>query len=160
MVNIDDFIKRLEKMLNYYNLSASAFADRIDVQRSSISHLLSGRNKPSLDFVLKVVEEFPEVDLYWILNGKGNFPKEDEKKIEVNKNVPTPTQENFESKFLSNETNDLFSDMDNPSKNRVFENFSDQESNTQNFEPKKNNSEIDRIVVFYKNGTFKNYTPE
>ena len=79
MVNIDDFIKRLQIILDYYGLSASAFADRIDVQRSSISHLLSGRNKPSLDFILKVIEIFPEVDLYWILNGKGNFPKSEKK---------------------------------------------------------------------------------
>ena len=75
MVNIDDFIKRLEIILDYYNLSASAFADKISVQRSSLSHLLSGRNKPSLDFIIKVIEVFPEVDLYWILNGKGTFPK-------------------------------------------------------------------------------------
>ena len=45
MVNIDDFIKRLEIILDYYNLSASAFADKINVQRSSLSHLLSGRKQ-------------------------------------------------------------------------------------------------------------------
>ena len=44
------------------------------MQRFSISHILSGRNKPSLDFVLKIIKEFPEVELYWLLNGKGNFP--------------------------------------------------------------------------------------
>ena len=69
MINIDDFIKRLEIILDYYGLSASGFADKINVQRSSLSHLLSGRNKPSLDFILKIVAIFPEVDLYWILNG-------------------------------------------------------------------------------------------
>lgn len=74
MVNTDDFISRLEQILGFYDLSASAFADRIKVQRSSISHLLTGRNKPSLEFVLKVVKTFPEVNLYWLLNGKGSFP--------------------------------------------------------------------------------------
>ena len=74
VVNSDDFIKRLEKILRYYDLSASVFADKIKVQRSSISHLLSGRNKPSLEFVLKVIKTFPEVNLYWLLNGKGAFP--------------------------------------------------------------------------------------
>jgi len=74
MVNTDDFIKRLEKIMDFYGLSASAFADKISVQRSSISHLLTGRNKPSLEFVLKVVKTFPEVNLYWLLNGKGSFP--------------------------------------------------------------------------------------
>ncbi|MBT8183457.1 MAG: helix-turn-helix domain-containing protein [Eudoraea sp.] len=75
MVNTDEFVRRLERILNYYGLSAAAFADKIQVQRSSISHLLTGRNKPSLEFVLKVVKTFPEVNLYWLLNGKGNFPQ-------------------------------------------------------------------------------------
>ncbi|MCK5440837.1 MAG: helix-turn-helix transcriptional regulator [Maribacter sp.] len=74
MVNADDFVVRLEKILRHYDLSASAFADKIKVQRSSISHLLSGRNKPSLEFVLKIIKSFPEVNLYWLLNGKGSFP--------------------------------------------------------------------------------------
>lgn len=74
MVNSSEFIVRLEKILQYYEFSAAAFADKIGVQRSSISHLLSGRNKPSLEFVLKVVQSFPEVNLYWLLKGKGSFP--------------------------------------------------------------------------------------
>ena len=74
MVNTEAFIKRLQRVLAYYDLSASAFADSIKVQRSSISHLLSGRNKPSLEFVMRVVRTYPEVNLYWLLNGKGEFP--------------------------------------------------------------------------------------
>lgn len=74
MVNSEEFVKRLERILKYYGLSASGFADSIGVQRSSISHLLTGRNKPSLEFVLKVVKTYPEVNLYWLLNGKGTFP--------------------------------------------------------------------------------------
>ncbi|WP_091867752.1 helix-turn-helix domain-containing protein [Pricia antarctica] len=85
MVNSSDFIERLGHLLQYYNLNASAFADKIQVQRSSISHLLSGRNKPSLEFVLKVVKNFPEVNLYWLLNGKGTFPSETSEKVS-----PTP----------------------------------------------------------------------
>ncbi len=76
MINSKYFTERLQKIINYYGLSASSFADKIGVQRSSISHILSGRNKPSLDFVMKILSSFPEVDLYWLLNGKGNFPNE------------------------------------------------------------------------------------
>src|SRR5688572_3978558 len=75
MINSEDFIKRLEILLEYYSVSASAFADKIGVQRSALSHLLSGRNKPSLDFVMKIIENYPDVDLYWLLNGMGSFPK-------------------------------------------------------------------------------------
>lgn len=78
MVNSDDFSKRLQLILDYYDISAATFADVIQVGRSSISHIISGRNKPSLDFVLKIVQNYPEVELYWLLNGKGSFPKSEE----------------------------------------------------------------------------------
>ncbi|WP_310557500.1 helix-turn-helix transcriptional regulator [Flavobacterium sp.] len=153
MVNIDDFIKRLEIILDYYGLSASAFADKVGVQRSSLSHLLSGRNKPSLDLILKIIQNFPDVDLYWILNGKGNFPK-----TEINNQSTTPfiQIENDELKYKK-EPN-LFSEPD-IKKNPVFENIKNNFSNTGNIPHYKNESEIDQIVIFYKNGTFKNYNP-
>ena len=153
MVNIDDFIKRLEIILDYYNLSASAFADKINVQRSSLSHLLSGRNKPSLDFIIKVIEVFPEVDLYWILNGKGNFPKSENVAptvLETEKKTPSqPIVENTNSEL------DLFSTVEK----RITSTLS--ESNPVESIKTENNSqeEIERIVVFFKNGTFKNYKP-
>ncbi len=76
MVNTEDFVGRLEKIMDFYKVSASAFADKIGVQRSSVSHVLTGRNKPSLEFVMKVVRSYPEVNLYWLLNGKGDFPQQ------------------------------------------------------------------------------------
>lgn len=146
MVNIENFIKRLEIILDYYSLTASSFADKIGVQRSSMSHLLSGRNKPSLDFILKLSEEFPEVTLEWILNGKGTFPKDDF--------IPTPIPTPIEKKIESLVNEDLFSTIT--------------EEKTASIEPQKINPitddskiinhEIERIVIFFKNGTFKNYT--
>lgn len=162
MVNLDDFIKRLETIFEYYGLSASGFADKIGVQRSSLSHLLSGRNKPSLDFIMKIAEVFPEVDLYWILNGKGNFPKSDsiEKEILISESTPSLFSENKTEEVKSDNQPDLFSTEPAIEKNRVNETSEENFSNTRNFETLKNHSDIDRIVVFYKNGTFKNYLPE
>lgn len=130
MVNIEDFSKRLQEVLDYYGLSASSFADRIGVQRSSISHILSGRNKPSLDFVLKVLQAFPEVELYWLLNGKGAFPSEKHK---------APKEINPEA------LPDLFSDSG--------EKLSASESSNS----KAGNAALERIVFFYKDGTFREY---
>ena len=91
MINSPDFTKRLQKVIHFYGLSASSFAEKIGVQRSSISHILSGRNKPSLEFVMKILSSFPEVDLYWLLNGKGNFPKQ-EVKTEKEPEFPQPAK--------------------------------------------------------------------
>lgn len=70
-----DFVKKLENILSFYQLTASAFADKIGFQRSSMSHLLAGRNKPSLDFVMKISTTFSEVDINWFLFDIGTFPK-------------------------------------------------------------------------------------
>ena len=153
MVNIDDFIKRLEIILDYYNLSASACADKINVQRSSLSHLLSGRNKPSLDFIIKVIEVFPEVDLYWILNGKGNFPKSEN----TSNHFEEVKSASIETPFIQTEleSTDLFSAT--ASKNFEKE---IQPTEINHHTPTANTSgTIERIVIFYKDGTFKNYMP-
>lgn len=147
MVNSEDFIKRLEFILDYYSLSASGFADKIGVQRSSLSHLLSGRNKPSLDFILKILEFFPEIDLYWILNGQGNFLK-----MKNEKNAPSPTP-NFEEKILEK----TFSTA------KSFEKNTTQEAEKIISQEKKlletNPNSIEKIVILYANGKFKEYNP-
>ena len=116
MVNSDKFATRLQKIIDFYDESASSFAEKIGVQRSSISHILSGRNKPSLDFVMKILHSYPDVELYWLLNGKGTFPN----------NVDT-----FNKETSSKETEAL--------------------SNTSN--------DIEKIVIFFNDGTFKSYIP-
>ncbi|MFV5703426.1 helix-turn-helix domain-containing protein [Flavobacterium sp. XS2P12] len=158
MVNIEDFIKRLEIILDYYSLNASSFADKIGVQRSSLSHLLSGRNKPSLDFILKILEVFPDVDLYWILNGKGNFPKNleqfetKENNIDqvVKQNIPTP----LKTEIIPE---NLFSEIKIP--NPIPE-LETKKIENQNSAKESYSGAIDKIVIFYKNGTFKSYVPD
>ncbi|KAF2337148.1 helix-turn-helix domain-containing protein [Flavobacterium daemonense] len=158
MVNIDDFVKRLEIILEYYGINASSFADKIGVQRSSMSHLLSGRNKPSLDFVMKILEVFPDVDIYWLLNGKGSFPKNSDEIVppksssisEIDQNpAPTLFNENFAGA-------DLFSEI-NYAKENTSENINHASEKNLPFSLEK--KEIEKIIFFYKNGTFKVYVP-
>ena len=62
---------RIAHIIRAKNLTAAEFALRLGIQPSNISHLLSGRNNPSLDFVKKLKETFPEYNLDWIVMGKG-----------------------------------------------------------------------------------------
>lgn len=152
MVNTDDFIKRLEIILDYYSINASAFADKIGVQRSSLSHLLSGRNKPSLDFILKILDVYPEVDLYWILNGKGNFPKSNSKPAELqstSSSAPIPASINPNTIIKK----DLFSESAVESKKNVAI-----ENKIETMQDIFDNN-IEKIVFFYKDGTFKTFNP-
>ncbi|MFD2890701.1 helix-turn-helix domain-containing protein [Flavobacterium chuncheonense] len=167
MVNTDDFIKRLETIFDYYNLTASSFADKIGVQRSSLSHLLSGRNKPSLDFILKVTEVFPEIDLYWILNGRGNFPSSEEDNIvqnEVSNSMPHPSPVTLKNEFGSNEVlGSLFTEEHfDSSKTSVKPNEAIKNSNMEVLNTPVSNVEtdIDYVVIFYSDGTFRKYKPK
>lgn len=151
MVNTDDFIKRLEIILDYYSYSASVFADKMGVQRSGLSHLLSGRNKPSLDFVMKIVENFPEVDLYWLLHGTGSFPKKEDSQYRISTTPSAPAPQPEETKI-----EDLFTEKKDPTPSPDL--FSAEiKPSAVSLNKEKN---IERIVVFYADGTFKSYTPE
>lgn len=132
MLNQEDFIKRLHKILEHYHLSAANFADEISVQRSSISHLLSGRNKPSLEFVLKIVDAYKEVSLDWLLYGKDQFPKQEKEDNSINQG--------------------LFSKPENDTSTTTSKSLNEEQKKT------TTPSDIERIVVFYKNGTFKEYS--
>ena len=158
MVNIEDFIKRLEIILDYYSLNASSFADKIGVQRSSLSHLLSGRNKPSLDFILKILDVFPDIDLYWILNGKGNFPKNAEEFEEIENSVEQIQKQNSPTpSTCENMPDNLFSEIQNQNSIPALDT---KKNKNQNSTKESNSDAIDKIVIFYRNGTFKSYIPD
>jgi len=63
-------------ILKVKNLTASKFADEIGVQRSSISHLFSGRNQPSLDLIQKILKKYPDISTDWLVSGTGSMLKE------------------------------------------------------------------------------------
>ncbi len=113
--------ERLLTILKMHNLTPSEFADKIGVQRSNISHVLSGRNKPSLDFLEKVVLNFPRVNAHWLLTGTIIENKQDR-----------VSQEKAQDTQVAN--NDGINTFDN--------------------------DQIDRIVVFLKDGTFSSYRPK
>ncbi|MFD1014858.1 helix-turn-helix domain-containing protein [Winogradskyella rapida] len=140
MINSAEFTGRLQKVIDYYNESASSFAEKIGVQRSSISHILSGRNKPSLDFVMKVLNSYPEVELYWLLNGKGNFPHHP-----IDDQTPPPKISEAPKKSPSENGSQILIPTEAENENQIT--------------PPPSDSEIEKIVIFYKNGTFKSYKP-
>lgn len=68
---------RLLQIMNKLGLSATKFADEIEVQRSGISHILSGRNQPSYDFLVKIMTRFPDINSEWLILGKGVMLRSD-----------------------------------------------------------------------------------
>lgn len=164
-------IKRIKSLISVKNLSSSQFADLIGVQRSNISHILSGRNKPSLDFILKISEHFPSVSVEWLLKGKGemfnleenNFATspsqldiqmessafEEEISVKLNEGDIEPVKKDSSAETLEN-SQKVFSNIASPEKDQIVELASIAD----------NEEEIEQIMVLYKNGSFRVYTPQ
>ena len=143
--------ERINKILKYLNTNSSKFADEIGVQRSSISHVLSGRNKPSLDFIQKLLKTYPEINAEWLITGGGKMTNEESQgEGSSKKSDDKPTQE-FEERIeekVSQQIDFSQSDLNMPKK-------AEQYDSNQNISVK-----IRKIVFFYSDDSFKEYHPE
>lgn len=75
---------RLQQFLSAENITQSQLADEIGVARASISHILAGRNKPGFDFIQGLSRSYPNLNLDWLINGKGKMYKDLDSKPEQN----------------------------------------------------------------------------
>jgi len=167
-MNLND---RISKIIQYSKLSASEFADEIEVQRSNISHIASGRNKPSLDFLIKIKEHFPAIQWDWLILGHGEMLLE-EKEIAAESLKPTSVpdlfslinDENFgitesEDSILKQNVSEEQIDASNLNKINTGDSQRLENSENSNFSQVTENQEIKikRIVFFYENGKFESF---
>jgi transcriptional regulator with XRE-family HTH domain len=158
---------RLIKIITTEGLNSSAFADSIGVQRSSISHILSGRNKPSLDFLEKILASYPKYNAEWLIMGTGSISKIPKQQTLFEKGQIIGTENiNSFSSLLHTASTEAEAEAGFVDKGTTITEIKP----TLNEEPtveysKKNIPEanttrtIDRIVVFYNDRTFLEYTP-
>ncbi len=69
--------QRLEQFLSAENITKAQFADSINVARAAISHIVAGRNNPSYDFIVNTMDAYPDLNIEWLLKGKGKMYKSD-----------------------------------------------------------------------------------
>ena len=129
MLNIDHFLKRLESLMENNHLNATAFAEKI------VSHILSKRNKPSLEFILKINEHFEEADLEWLVLGE----KQDQEKH------PTLLKEKVEVSEIDA--------IEHKTKYEITQGMPQKNENS-------NTDEISQIIQLYKDGSFRTYFPK
>lgn len=174
--------ERISKVIEYSGFTPSEFADEIDVQRSSISHVTSGRNKPSLEFIIKIKSRFPEILWDWLVNGDGEMLKSE---------LPDIEEQTPEEKLKPTSLPDLFTmmndDEDFGSEEEIIEEekpiFIRPSESVKTYQSKANEkifdsqqlekpqeeiinqvidnqqNKIKRIVIFYENGKFESFEP-
>ena len=140
---------RLLEFLRTENKSSAQLAEEIGVQPSGISHILSGRNNPSLDFILKMLEKYQFLSTDWLLFGKGTMYKDKQMQSlfddeDINKRKP-------DSEAAAKEPDKQIIERDLIERDPVSLHVTDVD--------KKERSSISRIVMFYSDSSFEIYTP-
>jgi transcriptional regulator with XRE-family HTH domain len=133
---------RFKLLLEQLHISPSGFADKIGVQRSSVSHIFSGRNKPSIDFLEKILNVYPDIDVNWLITGKVSSPEA------VNKIPPDPDPEP-----------DLFQELNAPvhkkeAKQKDIDNVTENK-----LLAAPDEDPVEKIILVFKNGTFRILRP-
>lgn len=154
------FSERISSILEYYHISPKELAEITGVQRSSISHIINGRNKPSVSFITKLTQAFPKLSTNWLLHGKGEIELEDELVTNVISEKSIETEPNV--------TN--VSDV-----NTVFESpegiYSGEEEQAaygtkhrgaypDHYSEKKGKKKLVRIICLYDDGSFESFDQE
>jgi DNA-binding XRE family transcriptional regulator len=141
-----DLSEKIKQILATKKISPSHFADEIGIQRSSMSHILAGRNKPSLDIVQKIIKRFPDLGMAWILDDEDLPSDIQQEPIPVR---PEPVQRKVSTPFTEpareiQPTN--ISVDDKPSVENV-------PAQPTTMAPKT----VERVIIFYTDGTFQEY---
>jgi len=154
---------RLQKIMDMENLTPAQFSELMSIQRSAVSHLVSGRNKPSFDLLLKLIQRFPTLNLDWLMTGKGKPYKSSETSMSENasrtlpvifdQNIQTPDKE---TQTIDNEVETAENEEQHPSEiSTNSSSSSDDGEKSQSQRVISASRNIMRITVFYSDGTFE-----
>lgn len=136
--------EKLDILCSKYNLSASALAKTLGVEASAISHIRSGRNKPSYDFVVKILRAFPDIDPDWLLLDGTEIFRGDTSSVPLSPKSDVAAQVSLFDK----EENIKISESSENAKNEMTDIFST---------PIRQGKRAERVIVLYSDGSFENY---
>ncbi|WP_347158761.1 helix-turn-helix transcriptional regulator [Pontibacter chitinilyticus] len=140
-------IERIRELMQYKNLSSTQFADEVEVPRAVLSHILSGRNNPSLDVMLKIVSTFRDVSMNWLLLGEGEMLN-----TLASSEVPKPAPQQPATVTATPPISEQATAF---SPGNVQENKQQHKPAT----PKTMAKEVEQIIIFYTDKTFTIYLP-
>ena len=136
--------QKLEILRTKYNLSASSLAKTLGVEASAISHIKSGRNKPSYDFVVKMLRAFPDVSPDWLLLDRGEILRDGTSAAPLSSKFDDYTDVSLFDHEENIETSESLECTKNDA-NSIFSN------------PSKDSKRVERVIVLYSDGSFESY---
>ena len=154
--------ERLEELMQLLNLTPTQFANEIGIQRTTLQHILSGRNEASLKIIMAIHSKYPDVELEWLLNGKGYAIPVMQQNDSQNQDYPLfpgmesavfPTQGKDNSEFLNVKEEKSLSNTRKRTNNKGV---STSTGNTL----ENNQKRIKEVVIFFEDGTYQKISTE
>lgn len=151
---------RIDNLMEMLGMSATQFAQTVGIQRSTLQHILNGRNEPSLNVVKSIHDALPDVNLEWLLYGNGNPFKSNNKDVNDDdyplfRNVENSvfrTDAGAEAEFSSHEASGKPPKTRKKAENKTVNNEITLQKDEQPMRVKE-------IVVFYEDGTYQKFSP-
>ena len=143
--------KRLQQFLAAENISQAQFAETLGVARASVSHILSGRNKPGFDFLESMIRHYPSINFEWLLTGRGRMYDSAKSALDAPVRPVSPLSTEPEDSLFESAEYRQESAPEAPAP-RQNSSSDDLANRAQSISNKKN---ISKIVVFYSDGTFQ-----
>ncbi|HXL01017.1 MAG TPA: helix-turn-helix transcriptional regulator [Dysgonamonadaceae bacterium] len=147
--------ERIRQIMEHENLTPAKFADKLQISRAVISHILNGRNNPSLDVVTKILTQMDYINPEWLLTGKGSMYKNgrDEK-------LATEEPDLFRQNSVD-VTHDTQPTEERKENDRKPIPIYEQRSENKTFDPQlKEDKKITRIIIYYDDNTYETFIPE
>lgn len=138
---------RFKQLLNEKNLTATHFAALIKVNASAISHILNGRSKPGFDLLDKIAQALPDVNMNWLITGKGS--PYINKQASISTPTPSPATD------LNVSENEVMVSKNVQRKQELTSTISS--ASIPGKLPKHTDKRIKRVIIFYEDGTFESY---
>lgn len=163
-IKFNDMIDRIKSIMDYYHLSPAQFADKIGFQRSALSHVLSGRNNASLDFVLKVKNTFPNLNLEWLTLGEGNqFIKQEKRQEKLNRdmlNIDFDASGMEAEKSQETTLDTVNQTLVEEKRTNEVENQKKDMQESEGHQKSTGHKAIKKIILLYDDGSFSEHIPE
>lgn len=145
---------RIKLIMEKENLTPAKFADKLEINRAVISHILNGRNNPSLDVVTKILDEMDYINPEWLIKGVGSIYKEGVNIDDIPKDLNLFNQEREIHDQRINSTEQLkeidLKTPENAPQNSIYKDIESE---------KKHAKKITQIIIYYDDNTFEKFTP-
>lgn len=141
--------ERIIKIMECERMVQAQFASAIGIQRAAMSHIISGRNNPSLDVMTKILHRYPQINPDWLLLGKGEMLRDNTPAMEPADNIAKipPQIQVVPEGYQELPFQESRKELDNSEK-------------TWAVSVEKSSKTVSKIMVFYSDNTYDTFVPE